>query len=815
MKFEKILPLFLSLTPVAGFAAPEDWGPADTVACYNVGPGIEYTKIIYPDYPLIMWYTTIDLSNPYNKIENAMSRNQVPDIDRWDVETFYNENSRPGHRVKVAWNHDFFSYEEGIGIGANISNGQVACKLDGRSVLAITADKTAEVFNSFVDARVIAEDGTEETIDVYNNSSALGDPDRGDCSFFNTLNSRTLSGTGTYIKVRPQGEWIVNGDDIPCEVLEISDSPLQTSDTDCVIFLRKTSGEQHALDGHVEVGDIVKIHQGFTNVVWGHAPANILNAFHGYPSIAHDGVLHEGEYNNFENGREHENSAHVMAGISQDKTKLYICLNEMSADSKAIDCVDMATWMLAHGAWDIVNFDSGGSAAIVVGGEMLNVPGRGSVRPVVNAMLAVSVAPDDAVPTTLGFTKKRISPAVVSLTPLSVVSYNQYGDIVEEGVEGCTFAVVPETLGSVDSEGVFHASLEGGSGKIIAEKDGLKGEIDVIVRTVENIRPAYESLLIDDAHSCLIPLIGTLDGLDCELDPGALTWTVDNPAVAAIDDNGVLTGLANGTCVVTGTLDDLEMSIHVTVEIAKGKMAVYDFADMLNDSGNYTSTGLTNVTLQQGLPEGWSEGAMFNVEKANGRVRNLKVTFNENVYGLPTGMELPIHNPDGAVSRYILAYKDNLGNKYTYDVDVAAGDSMWAFDFANEDGSPFEVYQYPISLESVQLHFNTATNATFAVGDLNAIYPEGAGSVMQMADGNDLSVICAGESLTALFDAENEGVAYIAIYSSDGKKVSSVGIDVYSGSNEYRCDTVWLSDGIYILVVNVDGRQMAHKFIKR
>ena len=206
---------------------------------------------------------------------------------------------------------------------------------------------------------------------------------------------------------------------------------------------------------------------------------------------------------------------------------------------------------------------------------------------------------------------------------------------------------------------------------------------------------------------------------------------------------------------------------------------------------------------------------MFNVEKANGRVRNLKVTFNENVYGLPTGMELPIHNPDGAVSRYILAYKDNLGNRYTYDVDVAAGDSMWAFDFFNEDGSPFEVYQYPISLESVQLHFNTATNATFAVGDLNAIYPEGAGSVMQMADGNDLSVICTGESLTALFDSENEGVAYIAIYSSDGKKAFSVGIDVYSGSNEYRCDTVWLSDGIYILVVNVDGRQMTRKFIKR
>ena len=51
-----------------------------------------------------------------------------------------------------------------------------------------------------------------------------------------------------------------------------------------------------------------------------------------------------------------------MVGISKDKTKLYVCINEMSAQSKPIDCVDMATWMLERGAWDIVNFDSGGSA---------------------------------------------------------------------------------------------------------------------------------------------------------------------------------------------------------------------------------------------------------------------------------------------------------------------------------------------------------------------------------------------------------------------------------------------------------------------
>ena len=34
-------------------------------------------------------------------------------------------------------------------------------------------------------------------------------------------------------------------------------------------------------------------------------------------------------------------------------------------------------------------------AAIVIDEQMLNIPGRGSVRPVQDAMLAVSLAPDD------------------------------------------------------------------------------------------------------------------------------------------------------------------------------------------------------------------------------------------------------------------------------------------------------------------------------------------------------------------------------------------------------------------------------------
>ena len=142
---------------------------------------------------------------------------------------------------------------------------------------------------------------------------------------------------------------------------------IQSTKTEYVLYLRGDAIDaynQHPLS----VGDVVRVEQTVAGTKWGTAPKNILNAFHGYPSLVHDGVFHDGEYNNFENGREYEKSAHVLAGISKDKTKLYMLINEMSVQSSAIDCIELCSWMVNRGAWDIVNFDSGGSAAIAVDG---------------------------------------------------------------------------------------------------------------------------------------------------------------------------------------------------------------------------------------------------------------------------------------------------------------------------------------------------------------------------------------------------------------------------------------------------------------
>ncbi|MEE0978903.1 MAG: hypothetical protein UH625_05800, partial [Muribaculaceae bacterium] len=302
-----------------------DWGPADTIAHHSVGPGMTYAKIVFPNKPLILWWVEVDLKNEYAKIEQVQSRHAVPDPLRWDVMTHYRENSRPGHNVKVAWNHDFFSYDAGVCIGINISEGEVTWTTSGRSLLSVTDDGKAEIFRADLDAHVTTPDNTTVGIDYYN---ALNGGLYGDCVLYNRFNSKELVEEGRYVSLAPMDPWTVNGDAIRCRVEEISDKPIQTSDERYVLYLR--NGKLNALDGHLSPGDILTVTQSFRTPKWGIAPERILNAFHGYPSIVHDGKLHDGEYNNFENGREFEKSSRVMAGLSRDKSKLYITTTEMS-----------------------------------------------------------------------------------------------------------------------------------------------------------------------------------------------------------------------------------------------------------------------------------------------------------------------------------------------------------------------------------------------------------------------------------------------------------------------------------------------------
>ena len=272
---------------LAGQAAAPDWGVADTLEHYEIGPGIQYIKIRYESVPLTLWATTIDMTNPYNAIEQVQSNNAVPDLSRELVQDMSKRLTRPGHKVCAAFNHDFFSYDAGICIGLNASNGLISWSSgSGRSTFAITQDKTASVFFPVPQCSASLPTGESVAIDQFNWGIGYTN---GDCVLFTNLNALTLDAEGRYIKLRPLGDWIINGEPTACEVLEVSDSPLQTSESDFVLFLRNT--KRDALPG-VAVGSEITISQKLIPGKFGTPPENILQAFFGYPSIAFEGNLH-------------------------------------------------------------------------------------------------------------------------------------------------------------------------------------------------------------------------------------------------------------------------------------------------------------------------------------------------------------------------------------------------------------------------------------------------------------------------------------------------------------------------------------------
>ena len=455
MKKNLTLFVFIVIGIFSVTAAAPNWGVADTLEHYEIGPGIEYIKIRYESVPLTLWATTIDMTNPYNVIEQVQSNNSVPDLKRELVQDMSKRLTTPGHKVCAAFNHDFFSYDEGVCIGLNISNGVISMPAgSGRSTFAITQDKTASVFFPVPECKAISASGDEVTIDHFNWGAET--IRNGDCVLFTNMNSLNLDAEGRYIKIRPRSNWIVNGTPTVCDVLEVSDLPLQTSDTDFVLYLRNT--KLNSLPD-IKVGEEITISQKLVAGKFGTPPDNILQAFHGYPSIAYEGKLHDGEYNDFENGREYETSCRTMAGMSQDGKTVYFVATELSENSAGINCIDIANWMLAHGVWNVVNFDSGGSTAIVVDHTMLNLPGRGSLRPVMDGVLLVSTAPEDNGVAHYSFSKTQLNVPIISLASLTLISQNKYKDVIERNVEveGFAFRCEPAELGWVDKEAVFHA----------------------------------------------------------------------------------------------------------------------------------------------------------------------------------------------------------------------------------------------------------------------------------------------------------------------------------------------------------------------
>ncbi len=172
------------------------------------------------------------------------------------------------------------------------------------------------------------------------------------------------------------------------------------------------------------------------------------------------------------------------------------------------------------------------------------------------------------------------SPALIVISPNSVlltaigesiavtVSVLDANDSVIENVP-LTWTSNDPNVATVDNQGVITAQMNGET-RVTVNHGDISASVTVTVAVEQRaVRIAVmpESVLITEIGESIVVTVTVLDANDSEIENVSLTWTSDDPSVATVDGQGVITAQMNGETNVTVTHGDLSASVSVTVAV--------------------------------------------------------------------------------------------------------------------------------------------------------------------------------------------------------------------------------------------------------
>ena len=486
------------------------WGKPDTLACYPIGPGVDYIAINYEKAPLRVFVTRVDLTNPENDIEHFQL--DIPSTGyavskqcelNWDLY---------GKRVVSAANHDFFYGSAGgyVPMGSNVRNGQVThanylnTSKGNIQVLAFDQEKQPKVFHATLKMRVFFENGKSLPLDRTNlrwytgNTIPADELDKIEAVFFNAhydypAYENTTNLDGTFVEVRPLEEFTTNNaDGTRCEILRIADEkiPMTGISTEGSLQERKNymlvfrgSKQTNFKSYGIQVGEEVRIrnYYDFSDAdCWGEAPENVRQAFEAYPAILRDGQYYS--ESNWCVDHLTQQQPRTAAGISKDEKTFYlVAVDGRSQSSRGVNTEELAGFFRSFGCDFAVNFDGGGSTEMVIREgldkddfRIVNTPSDGKERSVMNTIQVISKVEADT--RIAGYTFLRPSLEVPENTKTAlpeILAVNRHGEILNRNVpkSDFTWRCVPEGFASIQ-QGEITTSGIAEYGYLYAEKAG-------------------------------------------------------------------------------------------------------------------------------------------------------------------------------------------------------------------------------------------------------------------------------------------------------------------------------------------------------
>lgn len=793
----------------------------------QVGPGVVYNRIRIPDFPLNINYMTVDLSNPYNRIETQQANERTGSTER--LADAYTRMQQAGKKPIGAQNGNFWcvsgqgiysQFALGTSFNACMRNGQIvnetnchADQWDGgparTGVIGMGYDKDLYIESMSWKGTVSSPRwGDSQKPEFYlvnkfcrsTGEMVLYNSFYGSTKKFQTIEKvngewTTVEGKTceVYLTLDDGAKWTSNGD-IAATVAAVRNNTTAGTLGDYDICIAGSGSYQTLLE-QLQVGDKVTVNYAWYSLASGQ-PLTLEQAIGGNAMVMVDGELTGRNEDETYNSQVYSRSAY---GKSQDGKTLYMFTIDKSTDpvygvSAGCNTSVMCQVLKQLGAWDVCNVDAGGSAQLMVQGAVVNRTTEGTPRAVANGWMVYSVAPDDDATTiaSLAFLDPSVRVPVYSSYTPTILGYNKYGELISENVEGVSLSIDSEYGTSKGSTVDLLGKV--GETTITATYNGVTVTKPLTVLAAQvGVRLPQ---MVNDGREYPIEVTSTVGFDTYNTDPSRLDWTIADPEVLRIE-NGVLKGLKNGTTTITGRLGDVETQATVTVELPEGEsMAAireYPAEWTLKQVGG---TGLAVSQYEQGLKfsytgNGSSRGAYMQAEAS------LKL------WSMPKALRFVVNPGDATVKRLSVTMTNGQGAvipAVNVTADEIAKNTESTFDLSLEGVLDLtDVANYPITVNAIRMDMGKSDSGKafeIQMPQFLALY-DNYGSVNTVNAKADAMRIYPNPVADGVMHVAADGEGVVSIFNGAGAMVASQAVDCTAG--DATVNVASLQPGVYFV----------------
>ena len=723
-----------------------------TIIDRDLGPGVRYTRLRLPAYPLNANMIRVDGTNPYNSVETTQANDRLFNTE--SLVTAAKRQSAPGHTALAGANANFWCvatqepYSDqliGVTYNGNLRNGKIItetnCSADqwnrGPShtgIVGITADNKAVSGTNWTWKGTVTSDAGTTQINCVNKTVRAGE-----LGLYNSYHGATRSfrpvnqegknfviasgvSTEVYLSLNQGSQWNT-GADMTFTVKEIKKNAGSGSvgEYDAVLVGRDANAEYL---NKLTVGSQVTINTSwispegkpaaFTNLVGGNAQV-----------MANSELLSQNDIETY-NSQVYSRTGY---GTNADGTTLYIIVIDKASDpvygnSSGCNTRVMCNIAAHYGCTDMTNFDAGGSAEMFVGDRIVNKTTESSPRAVANGMFAYSIAPEDNTVARLDFYDCELKAPLFSSYAPRMIGYNKYGDIVTDDLKGFTLSC-PAEAGTCNSA-EYTAGGKAGESTLTATYNGVSvTKAITIIQAQPEIR-IKPTIVIDNVREYPVEVTATVNMNTYNYNPARVKWELADNSYATIDKDGVLRGTANGTTAINAVIGDFTDASTVSVEIPDAPDKPI-FSGTQNPS-DWKITQKISLSAASVNALGTDGGFSMDYTVSSARAPKMTVERECRIYSLPDAIEVDINPGEAGIKQLALVVQPaNVAktiSPVTKDVTLTASQKNTVRFEVSDFVNPSDLAVFPLTFKTISIVSTdkSGTSCHVEIPAIRAIY---------------------------------------------------------------------------------------------